>query len=107
MDKLIVYFNEEQDRELENLKRLYTDSEPINTDEFYELIKSYINAIRENEEYLEIAQINRDGISGALRRIRFACISYQNDTGNIDEHDEREILIFTFFHNAKCFIEII
>lgn len=57
--------------------------------------------------YLTSVQVNRDGLLGSLRRIECAYRWCEKAPLNYEGSDKREALTLVFFHNSKCFIEIL
>lgn len=101
---MIVYYHNDQEKLLAQLKEMHDNSSKIS---IHNLIIELTKALREKHQYLEKVQVSRDGLLGSLRRIDWA-FSYSEKADVTHEgHDEREVAILVFFHNAKCFIEIL
>jgi hypothetical protein len=104
---MIVYYNKKQDNLIDFLRNEHQKVRsnlsvvsPIDSQ-----IKQITKNLKKNNP-TEAAQIARDGFLGSLRRIEWSyceLVKIDNDFGS---HDKREILILSFFHNAKSFIEI-
>ena len=107
---MIVYHNNNQDIKL---KELFKKHENVQQNKLKENIENLIRkltlTIRESlsESKIIDPRIGRDGLLGSLRRIQWAYSKYIRVDISHNGHDDREILMVVFFHNAKCFLEII
>jgi hypothetical protein len=103
---MIVYYNANQNDALERLQKLHTsaNSEVKN---FNKEIANLRVKLGKKNDYVEKTQIGLDGLLGALRRIEWAYNNFNKAPIDPDGHDEREAFTLVFFHNFRCFIEII
>ncbi len=101
---MIVYYNNKQEKLFKQLEKMHSSSPKINLNDSIEKLKCIL--LNKPQYFLMNVQVNRDGLLGSLRRIKWAYCEYEKAPLNYEGSDKREALTLVFFHNSKCFIEI-